>query len=556
MLFRPEIYYQDDSESGFFGTIRLVDPDTETLDVENDILGKLNYTSPNQVSFTNGLHIKFDNTATPAKYANNNYIVEGVGTGIKLLNIGNFSVPEQYAVDNGLVTPDYITINRASSDGNSWSRSNRWFHIAVVEAASKYRNDPGLLDLTGVAKARRPIIEFEPDLYLFNYGTKAKSPVDIIDFTVTDAFREIEGKQSYIVRMPNGRLRPLTPGTRIIFAADLDPEVSNKIYRVEEITTGTGTKLHLVSQNTNDLPNYTVSGARILANLAYDFVPTVTFENPIPGIGSRVATGNVILNATGVDSITVNYSGINYIANPYIKINSEFENEVQAELVYRPFKQVDYIRIDNRGTAYTATNPEITLANPNQYYAKVASTPTVSGVAFTLEDASQDFWDEIDVGMLVVGNGIVGGTTIEAIDNEGFIVTLSGPAISADETADPPLVGINTVAVGDVWTVKPAVTAGTYATVSTTVSESSIVTVDDTSMVDINMVVTGGSTPIDIDDIRIDVVPTRIITTDEHKLNNGDLIYLRDIVGTTELNFSRYYVKKDRKSTRLNSSHT
>ena len=119
------LYYQDDNDPSFVGTIKLVEPGTSTIDVENDILGRLSYTSPNHVSFTNGLVVRFDDSAVPASYANNAYIVEGVGKNIQLINVGNFTVAENYGQLSGLSEPDYITINRASRDRNADRKSTR-----------------------------------------------------------------------------------------------------------------------------------------------------------------------------------------------------------------------------------------------------------------------------------------------------------------------------------------------------------------------------------------------------------------------------------------------
>jgi hypothetical protein len=640
------LYYQDDLDSGFFGIIRLVNPGTETINVDADIVGAENYTSPNQVVLTNGMHIKFDNTATPAKYANNNYIVEGVGTAIKLINIGNFSVPEQYAVDSKLITLDYITINRASKDLNAWSRSNRWFHISTVEDAAKYREDPALLDLSLVQRGKRPIIEFDPNIYLFDYGRTAKSPVDIIDFTITNAFQEVEGQVYYTIRMPNGVTRQLTPGVRIIFAADEDPDVRRRIYRVDFITTSAGNRIHLVSQNTEDLPAYEVSGVTITSNLSYNFVPTVTFANPLPGIGTRVAQGNVILKDSGIESISVDYGGVNYIADPYINISSAYVGEAQTEIIYRTFKQVDYIRINSAGTGYTATSPGVSISNPNQYWATVTNvTLGTSGLTFEVSagslinppttgvvevdetgnvvatfsniglgyyqanvsasfstpiapagtlpvvnnvylhangaiksirlssngsgyltepnititgantytasvttvgrvTTSATLWDYLTPGYQIIANGIIGGTIISAIDNEANLITINAPAVSANLDAATPLTGVSTVSVGDLWTFKSNATAGTYATATVKQLASKSIKVNDTSMLDVGMVVSGGRNPVLISDIRIDVVPTRIITTSDHGFIDGDLVYIRSIVGTVELNFSRYYVKR------------
>ncbi len=167
--------------------------------------------------------------------SNREYYVSGVGSAIELLPVTDFQVVESYAVDANTDTaatepsqPDYITISRASRDLNAWSRSNRWFHIDVINASARYNNTTVVLDNN--FRAKRPIIQFRPNIRLWNMGTQGKQPVDIIDFDETDAFSNIDGSTNYTI---NGYT--LVEGSRIIFAADTDSDVRNKIYVVSFI---------------------------------------------------------------------------------------------------------------------------------------------------------------------------------------------------------------------------------------------------------------------------------------------------------------------------------
>ena len=214
------LYYQDGSNPEIFGRIRLIDQSqSSTLFIE-EILGKKTYTSPNGVTFTNGLKVVFLGTVEPASYYNVEYYVSGVGTAIELLPVSNFTTPEEY--NSGL---DYLTISRASRDLNAWSRSNRWFHIDVINATAEYNNTVSIIDNS--FRAKRPIIEFRPDLRLFNMGTEGKQPVDVIDFAESDAFSNVQGATAYEVDGYN-----FVNGSRVIFAADLDADVRNKIWVV------------------------------------------------------------------------------------------------------------------------------------------------------------------------------------------------------------------------------------------------------------------------------------------------------------------------------------
>jgi hypothetical protein len=178
--------------------------------------------------------------------------VEGVlnatlGNGIRLIPVSDFVTPETYTESrttpfdsngydstpfdetlNAPEVPDYITINRAAQDRNAWSRSNRWFHRDVIQATADYNNQIAVFNER--ARGKRPIIEFRANLRLFNFGTQGKQPVDIIDFSATDAFSDINGQTGFST---DGYT--LLTGSRVIFAADIDPDVRNKIYQVEFI---------------------------------------------------------------------------------------------------------------------------------------------------------------------------------------------------------------------------------------------------------------------------------------------------------------------------------
>ena len=237
------IYYQDGVGASYAGEFNLLTVTDTTLNVDTDIVGAKTYTSPNGIKFTNGLKVTFDSTATPTSYAGNTYYIEGVGSAIKLLDASKFINPEDTTNNIDPTKLDYITINRSSMDLNPWTRSNRWFHIDIINATAKYNNTIPMLDQS--LRATRPIIEFEADLQLYNYGKLAKNPVDLIDFTITDSRNQIElqaagyyipasgtpGTPGYVAASP-----VLTQGMRIVFANDFDPTVRNQIFVVNIVT--------------------------------------------------------------------------------------------------------------------------------------------------------------------------------------------------------------------------------------------------------------------------------------------------------------------------------
>ena len=223
------VYYQDGVGESYAGEFNLLLATDTGIDVDAQIVGAKTYTSPNGVKFTNGLKVTFDSTASPSTYVGNTYYVEGVGSAIQLLPTSSFITPESYA-SNGLTNLDYLTINRASADLNPWTRSNRWFHIDIINATAAYNNTTPVLDQN--LRATRPIIEFEANLQLYNFGRVAKVPVDILDFTITDSRNAVELQaQGYALSGTT-----LTQGMRIVFANDFDPTVRNQIFVVNIVT--------------------------------------------------------------------------------------------------------------------------------------------------------------------------------------------------------------------------------------------------------------------------------------------------------------------------------
>jgi len=243
---QTEFFYQDGQDATRFGRILLVDQGASTtIDVDQEIIGMSTYTSPNGVVFTNGLKIEFDSSVTPVSYQNNVYYVEGVGTSIRLVAETSLVTPETYAISevepydsenfdvggfeaslNSPITQDYIVINRASPDLNAWSRGNRWFHRSVLTATAAYNNFTTVIDDN--QRAKRPIIEFDAGLKLFNMGITSQTPVSVVDTTQTDAFSNVNGKIGYFSDGVN-----LTPGLTICFTAD--PDVKQNIYQVSYI---------------------------------------------------------------------------------------------------------------------------------------------------------------------------------------------------------------------------------------------------------------------------------------------------------------------------------
>ncbi len=224
-------YYQNAAINEAAGLINIVNPAADTIDPDIDIVGNKNYTSPQGIIFTNGLKVTFDTTVTES-YQNKTYYVEGVGTSIRLILETDLTGDE---LDSNLSVPDYFTINRSSIDLNAWSRTNRWFHVDIITKTAEYLKTTPVYNQE--YRAKRPIIEFEADLQLYNYGSAAKKPVQILDTVITNAFEQVQGAVCVFPAITSKTFTigsasvTLSVGDRVVFANDENLSVKNKIYK-------------------------------------------------------------------------------------------------------------------------------------------------------------------------------------------------------------------------------------------------------------------------------------------------------------------------------------
>lgn len=243
----PSVLYYGSDDNHVVGGKILVRAilENSVIDIENEIVGKTQYKSGNNIEFINGLKVRFVGNVTPSYYIEKDFIVEGVGQGIKLVEFSKLTSPDtlgtlydtnfdekpfdEFAFDNFKnipLVPEYITINKSSKDLNPWTRYNRWFHSDVIKTSAEV-NGSANPEYPQDKRAARPIIEFIPDMQLHNFGSNAIDSVDLIDNITTDVFSDVEQSVGYYV----DEVR-LDPGFKVVFNADKDPLVNGKIFEV------------------------------------------------------------------------------------------------------------------------------------------------------------------------------------------------------------------------------------------------------------------------------------------------------------------------------------
>lgn len=242
------LYYVNEKDPNAGGVFQILDIEENTfLDVDKDILGKKDYTLNSGVKVSNGMKLNFEGNVTPEKYAQGNWYVDGVGQAITLIPESELEIIGTYTQESELLfddtgfdqdpfsvasafprDKDYILVKKGAKDRNPWSRYNRWFHYDVIRVSAEANNKVPEFDQS--SRAVRPIIEFDADLKLYNFGHVAKKDVDLIDTFTTDVFSTIEGSVGYNIDGID-----LVNGMRVLFSADTDRLVRGRIFKVNFI---------------------------------------------------------------------------------------------------------------------------------------------------------------------------------------------------------------------------------------------------------------------------------------------------------------------------------
>lgn len=247
------LFYVSENDVNIGGVLQIQSIEENTsIDVLEEVLGKKTYTMGNGYALSNGMKLKFVGNVIPASYLNNFWYVEGVGDKIKLVSSADLEITSPYTQQPSILfddtafdtlpfddassyagTKDYITVNRSSPDRNPWSRYNRWFHKDIIDITATINGIT--VELDQIARAKRPIIEFNAGLKLYNFGTQNKQNVDLIDTFTTDVFSTIEGSIGYNVDGVD-----LANGHRLLVTADTDIRVVGRIFQVKFIDVQVG----------------------------------------------------------------------------------------------------------------------------------------------------------------------------------------------------------------------------------------------------------------------------------------------------------------------------
>lgn len=226
--------------------IDLLDP----TDFVGDIRGRASYTytgnysianadgthgtviQTGSIPFTTGLKIRFSQDAH-VDYENIHWLVCNVGRNI-ILQDDTWAVdvtsPLYKAVESA---PDYFTLERGCVNANTWSITNRWFHIGALYPLQT-NGDPVIQNQQQAnfgQRAVRPILQYFRNLTLFNQGTLSRGYFTVVSHDA-NLLNITVGQAAPVV---NGHA--LQDGDLVLSVDDLDPNVKGRIWKVSGLST-------------------------------------------------------------------------------------------------------------------------------------------------------------------------------------------------------------------------------------------------------------------------------------------------------------------------------
>jgi len=170
-------------------------------DVRNKITASLPYeitvrgvVYQKQLQLWDGMRLEFKGTGYDSNVQVGSYIVTGVGNKIRLIPFSElyYAAPHASKV-NGKTLPydvkHYTVCNLEDKYKSSWTRANRWIHHSALVLLQEADDNFNIGDwATEARRAQRPIIQFDRNLQLYNFGYDIN--YGVVDFLISSSLIE------------------------------------------------------------------------------------------------------------------------------------------------------------------------------------------------------------------------------------------------------------------------------------------------------------------------------------------------------------------------------
>lgn len=138
------------------------------------------------------------------------------------------------------IKADYVVMERGADNGNLWSLQNYWYTIGQTLPDGTTLTEQMSQDAARWTRAQAPIIEYNKNIEIINYGTNFRGVVNYLSDTL---------KPEDIVQQPvsaNIRIDGyiLKAGDRILFTSMGNPGENNRIYKIYVKTMDNGDRVY------------------------------------------------------------------------------------------------------------------------------------------------------------------------------------------------------------------------------------------------------------------------------------------------------------------------
>jgi hypothetical protein len=142
---------------------------------------------------------------------------------------------EYYWLEVNDLQPDYMVIAPGCIDGNPWSVNNLWNHI----------DDLTTSQVAQATQATRPIIEFQTNLELFNYGTIRRAEIFVVanSIDLLNLVATVNNNASAEITIDGVTITQSTGTIRVLAINDKTITINNEIFSLSFNTSGSITLL-------------------------------------------------------------------------------------------------------------------------------------------------------------------------------------------------------------------------------------------------------------------------------------------------------------------------
>lgn len=143
----------------------------------------------------------------------------------KIMNFSSYIWDTQN--EYGITTPDYVVMERGAANGNTWSLQNFWYTLGQTLPDGSVLTEEMMQD-TRYSRALAPIIEYNKDIELLNYGTYFRGVVNYLSDSVKPE-DIVQKSTSETIRIDGFVIKA---GDRILFTSIGNNGENNRIYKV------------------------------------------------------------------------------------------------------------------------------------------------------------------------------------------------------------------------------------------------------------------------------------------------------------------------------------